>query len=102
MTDGFFEAVYAVTRRIPYGRVMSYGQIARVLGRPHGARLVGYAMRCCPDDVPWQRVVMQDGTVAGGLYAEQRRARLASEGVIFLSDGRVNMAVCQYREEALP
>ena len=97
MNDGFFEAVYAVARRIPYGRVMSYGQIARVLGRPRGARLVGYAMRCCPDDVPWQRVVMQDGTITGGLYADQRRARLESEGVPFLPDGRVNMNACQVK-----
>ena len=99
MNDGFFEAVYAVARRIPYGRVMSYGQIARVLGRPRGARLVGYAMRCCPDDVPWQRVVMQDGTIAGGLYADQRRARLESEGVPFLPDGRVDMNACQVKSD---
>ena len=58
---GFFPAVYEVVRQIPCGRVMSYGQIARLLGFPRAARQVGWAMRCCPDDIPWQRVVKDSG-----------------------------------------
>ena len=82
--------------RIPYGNVISYGEIARVLGRPRAAREVGWAMRCCPDELPWQRVVMANGAVTGGVYAEIRRALLESEGVPFLPDGRVDMEKCRW------
>ena len=74
---------------------MSYGQIARLLGRPRSAREVGRAMRICPDGLPWQRVVMMDGAVAGGMYAEIRKAILETEGVTFLPDGRVDMELCR-------
>ena len=89
--DSFFEQIYALVRAVPEGRVVSYGQIAAMLGRPRAARMVGWAMRCSPNDVPWQRVVMADGTVAGGDFAELRRAMLREEGVTFLRDGRVDM-----------
>jgi len=89
----FFAQVYATVERIPCGRVVSYGQIARMLGRPRAAREVGWAMRCCPEHLPWQRVVMADGSITGGLYADLRRALLESEGVAFLPDGRVNMEI---------
>ena len=91
----FYEQVYDIVKQVPYGKVISYGQIARVLGRPRAAREVGRAMRICPaDDIPWQRVVMADGTVAGGIHADIRKAMLESEGVIFLPDGRVDMELC--------
>ena len=90
----FFEQVYGIVKQIPYGMVVSYGQIARMLGRPHAAREVGWAMQCCPDNLPWQRVVMKDGTIAGGNHADMRRAILEGEGVAFLSDGRVDMDLC--------
>ena len=89
--DQFFENVYAVLAQIPAGRVVSYGQIARLLGYPRAARQVGRAMRCCPGHLPWQRVVMADGSVTGGAFAEARKARLEAEGVAFLPDGRVDM-----------
>ena len=93
--NSFFEQVYAIVDQIPYGKVMSYSQIAGTLGRPRGARVVGWAMRCCPEQLPWQRVVMADGTIAGGYYADTRKALLEAEGVPFLQDGRVDMALCQ-------
>ena len=96
MASPFFEKVYAVVARIPCGKVVSYGQIAWMLGSPRAARQVGWAMRRCPDQLPWQRVVMADGTVTGGEHAEIRRALLESEGVPFLVDGRVDMAACQW------
>jgi methylated-DNA-protein-cysteine methyltransferase-like protein len=70
---------------------MSYGQIARELGKPRGARQVGWAMRHCPEGLPWWRVVMADGAITGGDYAAMRRAELEAEGVKFLPDGRVDM-----------
>lgn len=97
----FFHQVYDVVSKIPYGKVVSYGQIARMLGRPRAAREVGWAMRCCPDGLPWQRVVMANGGITGGEYAEMRRAMLESEGVSFFSDGRVDMTAHQWDEEIL-
>lgn len=92
----FFTSVYAVVARIPRGKVMSYGQIARVLGAPRAVRQVGWAMRRCPDNVPWQRVVKESGEIAGGGHAYFRRVLLEEEGVTFLPDGRVDMAKCRY------
>ena len=94
--DSFFNSVYKIVENIPYGKVVSYGQIAKCLGMPRAARQVGWAMRRCPDDLPWQRVVKNDGSITGGIYAEIRRAALEAEGVHFLADGRVNIAACRW------
>lgn len=94
--NSFFEEVYKVVTRIPAGKVMSYGQIARVLGAPRAARQAGWAMRCCPDDIPWQRVVKDSGEIAGGGHADFRRILLEEERVSFLPDGRVDMEKCRY------
>jgi len=93
--------VYAVVERIPYGKVVTYGHIARILGRPGGARQVGWAMARCPENLPWQRVVMSDGSVTGGEYAGLRKALLQSERVTFLPDGRVDMDSCCWDELVL-
>lgn len=87
-------------RTIPCGRVVSYGQIAHMLGAPRAARQVGWAMRRCPDDLPWQRVVMSDGSIAGGGCSELRRAKLIAEGVPFTDDGRVDMRACRWNGRA--
>ena len=49
----FNEQVYSIVEKIPYGKVVSYGQIAWMLGRPRCARLIGRAMRYCPEGLPW-------------------------------------------------
>lgn len=95
--SSFFEQVYKIVERIPRGCVVSYGQIARMLGAPRAARQVGWAMRHCPDDLPWQRVVMSDGAIAGGGFAETRRAILEAEKVPFLPDGRVDINSCRWK-----
>ena len=99
MEAGFFQAVYEIVAQIPRGHVVSYGQIARLLGSPRAARQVGWAMRQCPEELPWQRVLMSDGSIAGGGWAELRRALLEEEGVPFLPDGRVDMARCRWLPE---
>ena len=91
--NSFYKQVYDVVEKIPHGKVMSYGQIAKMLGKPRAAREVGRAMRICPEGLPWQRVVMADGTVAGGAYSDIRRAMLEAEGVVFKLDGCVDMKV---------
>ena len=87
----FFAKVYEIVARIPRGRVVSYGQIAMLLGSPRAAREVGWAMRRCPEELPWQRVVRADGSIAAGGESERRRAILEAEHVKFLPDGRVDM-----------
>ena len=94
----FAAQVYSLVAQIPHGRVLSYGQIARLLGRPRAARQVGWAMRHCPEGLPWQRVVMADGSIAGGVYAAHRRAMLEAEGVPFTRDDRVDMEACRWMD----
>ena len=90
--NNFFKRVYDIVARIPPGKVISYGQIAALLGNPRAARTVGWAISKCPEALPWQRVVKADGSVTGGTWAGLRRILLADEGVNFLPDGRVDMS----------
>lgn len=92
----FFKEVYSIVEQIPCGKVISYGQIAWMLGQPKSARQVGWAMRRCPDGLPWQRVVRNDGSIAGGSFTELRRTLLEAEGIPFLPDGRVDMEKCRW------
>ena len=95
MNCGFFDSVYTVVAAIPYGTVMTYGDIARRIGYPGRARYVGYAMRVCPDGLPWHRVIRADGSIAGGDFAPVRRMLLEREGIPFLPDGRVDLNRCR-------
>ena len=95
-TSGW-EPIYAAARRIPRGRVASYGAIARLAGMPRGARQVGYALHALDEtsDVPWHRVVGADGRVkARGVAgpAELQIALLRREGVRFTAAGRIDLA----------
>ena len=65
--DNFFERVYSVARQIPYGKVTSYGAIAKVLGAARSARMVGWAMNASHnlEDVPAHRVVNRKGLLTG-------------------------------------
>lgn len=92
-----FELVYEVVRQIPFGRVSTYGQIAKLLGNPRLSRVVGYAMGAAPADVPCHRVVKKDGVLTDAfqpLGKETHRMLLQMEGVPFLGDGRVDMDAC--------
>ncbi len=64
MANDFYAQVYKKVKSIPSGRVATYGQIATLLGKPRGARLVGWALNICPTDVPWQRVINRDGMIS--------------------------------------
>jgi len=94
--DGFFAAVYQAVRAIPRGRVATYGQVARALGLPRGARAVGWALRVLPATlatrVPWHRVVSAGGRIAprAGLGPLRQRQRLLAEGVR-VRKGQVDM-----------
>lgn len=95
----FFREVYRIVSQIPYGKVASYGQIARILGAPRSARIVGYAMRNCPEGLPWYRVIKADGALASGVLPDLCRDLLEDEGVTFLPDGRVNMKAHQWETD---
>ena len=86
---GLFEQIYDIVGRIPCGRVTTYGQIALIVCTH--ARTVGWAMRAAPGGLPCHRVIRSDGKLAPeGVFADQR-GLLASEGVPFLQDGRVDL-----------
>ena len=84
-TIGFFEKVYDVVRQIPYGRVTSYGAIAKYLGVARSSRMVGYAMNSSHGkDVPAHRVVNRNGLLTGKHHFEGTNLMqqlLESEGV---------------------
>jgi len=89
MAENFYTKVYAMTRRIPRGRVATYGQIAALCGSPRAARQVGWALHELDGTsdmsiVPWQRVINRQGmisTTCEDHTAMQQAALLTSEGV---------------------
>ncbi len=87
----FFTQVWALVRQVPRGQVVTYGQVAALLGTPRAARAVGWALRALPaahDDVPWHRVLGFGGRISlrdGAGPSEQRR-RLRAEGVRFIGE----------------
>ncbi len=100
----FYEQVYAVVRRVPRGRVTSYGRVARMLGRPNAARAVGYALGALGEhqrgpqaaQVPWYRVINRVGLIStpnmnGGADLQARLLR--AEGVVVGDDLRVDLGV---------
>lgn len=104
MTD--FEIIYEVVKKIPEGKVATYGQVARLAGNPRWARVVGYALHVNPafGKIPCHRVVNKAGRTApafafGG--SDVQRAMLEGEGVTFLPDGRVDMEKHQWNGEWL-
>ncbi|GMV93266.1 MAG: hypothetical protein AMXMBFR82_30440 [Candidatus Hydrogenedentota bacterium] len=94
-TGSFYEAVYRLVRAIPRGRVMTYGQIATILGAPRAARAVGYALRACKSkDIPWQRVINHRGAISGRGDIERphlQRVLLEREGVRFNAEDRCDL-----------
>ena len=91
--DNFFEKVYEVARKIPYGRVTSYGAIAKYLGAARSARMVGWAMNAShyDDSVPAHRVVNRLGLLTGKHHFDGTNLMqqlLESEGII-INDAKI-------------
>lgn len=96
-----YRAIYAAVRRIPRGRVATYGQIAALAGRPRHARQVGYALHALRpgSDVPWHRVINGRGEISLRGYdgaAERQRRLLAREGVRCEASGRIPLERYQW------
>jgi methylated-DNA-protein-cysteine methyltransferase-like protein len=101
--DKVFEKIYRLVLRIPRGRVMTYGQIARLLEERYSPRLVGWAMHATPRDernIPWHRVINSRGGISTGrvILAEPERQRLMleAEGVVFDAPGHCDLSAYQW------
>lgn len=103
--QAYYEQVWTLVRQVPYGRVVTYGQVAQLLPVPlgveaqdykaFGARWVGEAMAACPNDVPWQRVINSQGKISQRPGAERQRQLLEAEGVVFVKE-KVSLKVYQW------
>ena len=89
----FFNQVYDIVAKIPAGYVTTYGDIAKMLGRPRMARFVGFAMTASADkmDLPWHRVTFADGRLWDGEWEKVQRNTLKKEGITFTDDGHINV-----------
>jgi len=98
----FNNQVWEIVRKVPSGKVATYGQVARLIPAPPGVeeksylslgpRWVGSAMAKCPEDVPWQRVINSKGEISPRPGAEHQRSLLEDEGVEFDLRGRVDLS----------
>ena len=99
------EGVYALVRQIPVGMVMTYGQIAIILGEGYTARTVGYVMHGADSEsVPWQRVINSQGKCSTGrltIPLNLQQELLEAEGVIFSAAGKCDLQKLQWWPEGI-
>ncbi|WP_459926430.1 MGMT family protein [Flavobacterium covae] len=93
--ENFFERVYEIVRQIPYGKVTSYGAIAKALGASRSARMVGWAMNACHsmNDVPAHRVVNRNGVLTGKHHfdgSNLMQQLLENEGIKIVDNQIIN------------
>ena len=103
-THDSYALIWAVVKKIPRGRVASYGQVAREAGLPKQPRLAGYALHNVPDNMklPWHRVINSQGKISfpvGSEPYEKQKRLLEEEGVLFLK-GRVDMTRYGWRRNS--
>ncbi|RBP51306.1 MGMT family protein [Arenicella xantha] len=101
----YYQQVYDLVRSIPEGKVVTYGQIAKLIDRPRYARQVGYALAALPagHDVPWHRVVNARGEIsrrAVSDYEDYQQILLEDEGVEFELNGRIDLKSYQWVPDA--
>jgi len=99
--QAYYEQIWNLVHQIPFGKVATYGQLAKMLPPPHGVeietyaafapRWVGGAMAACPDDVPWQRVINSQGKISERAGSEKQRQLLEAEGIIFDAKDRIDL-----------
>ena len=89
------ERVYEIVRQIPRGRVMTYGQIAAILGEGYTPRTVGYVMHAADSEgVPWQRVINSQGKCSTGrltIPVNLQQDMLEQDGVVFSDKGKCDL-----------
>ena len=92
--EDFFKKVYKITKKIPYGKVTTYGHIAEAIGIKSAARTVGWALNGCGRDIPAHRVVNRYGALTGKIHFGDptlMEELLRSEGIEFDRNGCVNL-----------
>ena len=98
---GTYSRIYRIVRRIPRGRVATYGQIAQLAGYPRQARQIGYALAALEaDEVPWQRVINAQGEISSRTNPDGeliQRILLEEEGLAFDDRGRISLPEYQWR-----
>lgn len=90
------ERVYRIVRKIPRGRVMTYGEIAYILGESYTPRTVGFVMHGAGDNTPWHRVINSQGRCSTGnlvLPSDKQQRMLEAEGVEFDNKGRCDLEI---------
>jgi methylated-DNA-protein-cysteine methyltransferase-like protein len=100
--SNYRERVFEIVRRIPAGRVMTYGQLATLLGEGYTARTVGYVMSASDETVPWQRVINAKGacsTTRVVLPEDLQQKMLEAEGVAFDARGRCDLERLRWTPE---
>jgi len=89
------QEIIRIIKSIPYGKVATYGQIARLAGYPNGARQVVRILHTCTEkyDLPWHRVINAKGEIALSIYngADEQKAMLEAEEIDFITEFRVNL-----------
>ena len=97
------ERVYEIVRRIPAGRVMTYGQIAEILGEGYTPRTVGFVMHAANEETtPWHRVINSQGACSTGrviLPPDKQQRMLEAEGVVFDARGRCDLGRYRWAPE---
>src|SRR5438128_8005108 len=96
------ERVYTIVRQVPAGKVMTYGQLAIILGEGYTARTVGYVMHGSDEGVPWQRVINSQGkcsTVRLTIPLNLQQELLEAEGVVFNAGGKCDLVTYQWYPE---
>ena len=94
MEDNFFNKVYEVVRIIPIGRVTSYGAIGKYLGSAKSARMVGWALNKCPNDVTAHRVLNRNGLLTGQAHfngINLMQQLLENEGIVVEENKVINL-----------
>lgn len=99
----FFESVYEFVKTVPKGKVVTYGDVAKAIGKPRASRQVGWALHCNPYEgiVPCHRVVFKDGSLSRGFAfggIDIQKSLLTSEGVPFKEQYTVDLEKCHYKE----
>jgi len=98
--DSFYERVYKAVKKIPKGKVATYGQIASFLGEPRAARAVGYALNALKkqqeQEIPWQRVINAKGEISfkgDTIRAKLQRKLLEQEGIVFNIVAQIDLTI---------
>lgn len=101
--SALYASIWAIVRRIPRGRVATYGQVAALAGYPRQPRAAGYALHSIPDGYPWHRVLNARGEISARSHSAEGNAEmlqqrlLEAEGVRFLASGRLDLARYQWK-----